>query len=148
MSKRLQVYEAEGLVVTFDPSVCVHSAVCLRTLPAVFDVRERRWVRLENADADTVAAAVAQCPSGALQAVRLGRGREGAAPAADPAAAPAVTIGVKANGPLLVRGPVRIIKEDETVVVKQSCSLCRCGATGTAPFCDGSHNRIGFKSPS
>jgi uncharacterized protein YndB with AHSA1/START domain len=40
-------------------------------LPAVFDVRRKRWVRPELAPAADVAAQVARCPSGALQ-YRLG----------------------------------------------------------------------------
>lgn len=70
MGKRLQTYEAPGITVTFDPNVCVHSAVCLRGLSAVFDVRHQRWIQLEHASPDEVAAQVARCPSGALQATR------------------------------------------------------------------------------
>jgi uncharacterized Fe-S cluster protein YjdI len=65
--KRLQVYETPEIVVTFDPTVCIHSGVCLRGLPAVFDVKLRRWIRPEAALAADVAAQVARCPSGALQ---------------------------------------------------------------------------------
>jgi putative acetyltransferase len=35
--KRIQTYSAPGITVTFDPNVCIHSGVCLATLPAVFD---------------------------------------------------------------------------------------------------------------
>jgi uncharacterized Fe-S cluster protein YjdI len=41
--------------------------VCVRGLPAVFDIKRRRWVAPEAAPADEVAAQVARCPSGALQ---------------------------------------------------------------------------------
>jgi len=67
MAKRLQTYEADEVVVTFDPNICIHSGVCARTLPAVFDPKVKRWVRPEKASADAVMAAVAKCPSGALQ---------------------------------------------------------------------------------
>ena len=66
-TKRLQTYETPEIVVTFDPNLCVHSGVCLRGLPMVFDVRRRQWVRPELASAAEVAAQVARCPSGALQ---------------------------------------------------------------------------------
>ena len=66
-SKRLQTYETGEIVVTFDPAVCVHSAICVRGLPAVFDVNRKRWVRPEAAPAAEVAAQVERCPSGALQ---------------------------------------------------------------------------------
>ena len=69
--KRLQVYEAGGVRVTFDPNICRHTGVCLRTLPAVFDVSRTHWIRPELSDPDTVIAAVERCPSGALQATRL-----------------------------------------------------------------------------
>jgi len=65
--KRLQVYETPEIVVTFDPTVCIHSGVCVRGLPAVFDVKRKRWIRPEAAPAADVAAQVARCPSGALQ---------------------------------------------------------------------------------
>ena len=65
--KRLQVYETPDVTVTFDPNVCRHTGVCLRGLPAVFDVREKRWLRPERATAAEVIAQVARCPSGALQ---------------------------------------------------------------------------------
>jgi uncharacterized Fe-S cluster protein YjdI len=67
MSKRLQVYETSDITVTFDPSVCIHSGVCVRGLPAVFDVNRKRWIRPELAPPGDVAAQVARCPSGALQ---------------------------------------------------------------------------------
>lgn len=70
MTKRLQTYDTEGITVTFDPNICAHSGVCFRTLPEVFDPRLHRWVRPENASPEAVAAAVAKCPSGALQATR------------------------------------------------------------------------------
>lgn len=67
MEKRKQSYESEKITVTFDPNICIHSAVCVKTLPEVFDVSKRRWVQPENADATEVAATVKRCPSGALQ---------------------------------------------------------------------------------
>jgi uncharacterized Fe-S cluster protein YjdI len=70
--KRLQTYTAPGITVTFDPNVCIHSAICLNSLPAVFDVSRRKWVKADAASAEEVAAAVRKCPSGALQ-VTLGK---------------------------------------------------------------------------
>ena len=67
MSKRLQTYETDEIVVTFDPNLCRHTGVCLRGLPLVFDVRRKRWIQPEHAPAAEVAAQVARCPSGALQ---------------------------------------------------------------------------------
>ena len=65
---QLQVYESGDIRVTFDATVCQHSGVCLRTLPAVFDVSRTRWVHPEAASAQNVFTAVAKCPSGALKA--------------------------------------------------------------------------------
>ena len=67
MSNRLQVYETPDITVTFDPTVCRHTGICVRGLPAVFDVSRKRWVRPEAATPEAVAQQVARCPSGALQ---------------------------------------------------------------------------------
>jgi len=67
MTKRLQSWEGDDIVVTFDPNECIHSGECIRGLPQVFDVRLKRWIRPENAPAGQVADQVRRCPSGALQ---------------------------------------------------------------------------------
>lgn len=67
MTKREQSYASEKITVTFDPNICIHSAVCLRGLPEVFDISKRRWVQPENAEVDKVVDTVKRCPSGALR---------------------------------------------------------------------------------
>ena len=67
MGKPVQTYETENIVVTFDPNVCIHSGVCVRGLPQVFDVKRKRWVQPESAAADDVAGQITKCPSGALK---------------------------------------------------------------------------------
>jgi len=76
-SKRVQSYETPEITVTFDPNVCIHSGVCARGLPLVFDVKRKRWVRPELAPAADVAAQIDRCPSGALQYIM--KKRDGAA---------------------------------------------------------------------
>lgn len=71
MPRRTQVYETREITVTFEPDLCIHSGVCVRGLPAVFDVRRSRWVRPELGVAAEIAAQVQRCPSGALK-YRLG----------------------------------------------------------------------------
>ena len=68
--RRLQTYDAPGITVTFDPNICRHGGDCVRGLPAVFDVRRKRWIRPEAATIDEVVAQVGRCPSGALQCKR------------------------------------------------------------------------------
>jgi uncharacterized Fe-S cluster protein YjdI len=70
MGTRLQTYEGNGITVTFDPAICTHSARCVRGLPAVFDTSRKKWIDVSAADSEVIAAQVARCPSGALQAVR------------------------------------------------------------------------------
>ena len=54
--KRLQTYQTDAIVVTFDPSVCTHSGLCVRGLSAVFNIRQKRWIRPEHASPAEVAA--------------------------------------------------------------------------------------------
>jgi CDGSH-type Zn-finger protein len=54
------------------------------------------------------------------------------------------------DGPLLVRGPVRIQDQDgrEIVVEREVVALCRCGKSRTRPLCDGTHKLARFRAPS
>jgi uncharacterized Fe-S cluster protein YjdI len=85
MSRKLQVYETPEITVTFEPAICRHTGVCVRGLPAVFDVRRKRWVAPEAAPPEEVHAQVARCPSGALKSYKPG---EFVAPPREDRAAP------------------------------------------------------------
>ncbi|HEU4677081.1 MAG TPA: CDGSH iron-sulfur domain-containing protein [Motilibacteraceae bacterium] len=53
------------------------------------------------------------------------------------------------DGPLVVRGDVRITAPDGTVVDpgRETFALCRCGRSRRKPFCDGSHLAARFRAP-
>ena len=58
-------------------------------------------------------------------------------------------INVFPNGPLKISGNF-VIKDGQgkefDLAGRTAISLCRCGFSENKPFCDGSHNRKGFKS--
>lgn len=50
------------------------------------------------------------------------------------------------SGPLWVRGGIEVESADGAVYeVRNRQTLCRCGASGNKPFCDGSHITVGFR---
>lgn len=60
----------------------------------------------------------------------------------------AVEIAIRENGPYMVRGRVEVVGSDGHRIARiEKASLCRCGASGDKPFCDGSHRKIGFTKP-
>ncbi|MCC8407810.1 (4Fe-4S)-binding protein [Mucilaginibacter sp. UR6-1] len=59
-------YPNGEVTILWKPELCIHSAVCVRTLPAVYDPKARPWIRPENAAGGELIAQVAKCPSGAL----------------------------------------------------------------------------------
>jgi len=59
------------------------------------------------------------------------------------------TIKVLQNGPYLVQGDdVAFVDWNGATykVAKRPVALCRCGASTTKPFCDGTHSKVGFKA--
>ena len=63
-------YREGNLVVRFDADVCVHCGNCVKGLPDVFKPGRKPWIDLTKATLEAIEAQVAQCPSGALSAVR------------------------------------------------------------------------------
>ncbi len=63
-----------------------------------------------------------------------------------------VKITVKRNGSYRVEAPagtVELVDADGNsydLAGKESFSLCRCGASATKPFCDGTHKSIAFQA--
>jgi len=57
-----------------------------------------------------------------------------------------ITISLIKDGPITFRGRLRLHNQFGQECVKMRGSLCRCGQSASKPFCDGSHERTGFKS--
>lgn len=71
----------------------------------------------------------------------------------------AIRITVTENGPYAVTGGPPLSRQaigtnaagesvewvaGESIPVRESCFLCRCGQSSTKPFCDGTHAKVGF----
>lgn len=136
---KIREYEGQGIVVRYDVLRCIHAAECVDGLRAVFDPQRRPWVDASAGAPDEIAAVVARCPSGALHFHRTDGGGEEEAPDQD-------VIKVEANGPLYVTGRLEVKDDRGRVLCTDSrVALCRCGASENKPFCDNSHQRIGFE---
>lgn len=59
-----------------------------------------------------------------------------------------ITISCIKDGPITFRGRLRLHNQFGQECVKLRGSLCRCGHSANKPFCDGSHERVGFRTQS
>jgi 3-phenylpropionate/trans-cinnamate dioxygenase ferredoxin subunit len=63
-----------------------------------------------------------------------------------------ITITIRKDGPYLITGDdvaqVSLVDHEGNAVVPKgkNIALCRCGASTTKPFCDGTHSKIGFRA--
>lgn len=138
MEKR---YTGEAIDVTYDAGRCIHVAECIRRLHTVFDTTRRPWVLPDAGSADSIAATILTCPSGALHYERKDGGAAEPIPEHN-------TIRLVKNGPLYLHGDFTIVNgAGELVLNDTRVSLCRCGASAHKPFCDNSHRTVGFESP-
>jgi CDGSH-type Zn-finger protein len=59
----------------------------------------------------------------------------------------ATKITINSNGSIRVEGDFEIVDPSGTpfgLAGRTAIGLCRCGQSANKPFCDGSHNRVGF----
>lgn len=59
-------YSNGEINVVWKPERCMHSGICVRGLPAVFNVARKPWVKMDEATTEEIRAQVELCPSGAL----------------------------------------------------------------------------------
>lgn len=55
-----------------------------------------------------------------------------------------LTIRARPDGPLICTGPLVVTGTDGRAAYAETTFLCRCGASGNKPYCDGTHKKIGF----
>ena len=132
---RADIFQGEGAVITDDLSICSKAGYCKDRFTGV-------WQMLGSTDPavrDRMKRMVELCPSG-----RLAWSESVGAPEQEPEYEP--EIAVFRNGPLFVRGGVRVVGSDgEPYEVRNRQALCRCGYSRNKPFCDGSHAIVGFR---
>ena len=60
-----------------------------------------------------------------------------------------VTVTPYRDGPILVRGPYKLVDGDGRTIAthRKTIALCRCGRSSIHPLCDGMHKKIGFTAP-
>lgn len=138
MAKKKEYSNGEVTVV-WQPEICIHSGVCFRGLPRVFQPRVRPWIKIDAASTESIVDQVKACPSGALSYYRNGE--------VDTIEESLETqIVVRKNGPLLIHGTLRVTHNDGTEEIKNKITaFCRCGGSSNKPFCDGSHIKNNFK---
>jgi uncharacterized Fe-S cluster protein YjdI len=66
MSQKTFKYPNGEITVVWKPDVCMHSAICFKGLPGVFDPRRRPWIDMSQSDTQKIIDQVRKCPSGAL----------------------------------------------------------------------------------
>src|SRR5258706_2861080 len=102
MEQRNRKYSGEKIDVTYDAVRCIHAEECIKRLHAVFDTSKRPWVQPDAGLADSIAATILQCPSGALHYERKDGGEIEPIPAHN-------TIRLTMNGSLYLRGDFTIV---------------------------------------
>jgi uncharacterized Fe-S cluster protein YjdI len=138
-------YTNGEVTVIWQPKLCIHSAICAKGLPGVFDPKRRPWVDMTKAETQQIIDQVRQCPSGALSYLL----NDTASNAADKIVAEAATIlkvEVAPNGPYLIKTKCLIVHSNGKEEIKTgTVALCRCGASANKPYCDGQHKKIDFE---
>jgi uncharacterized Fe-S cluster protein YjdI len=59
-------YQKENVTVIWKPELCIHSGICAKGLPNVFNPRRRPWIELTHEEVETIKEQIKKCPSGAL----------------------------------------------------------------------------------
>ena len=133
-------YFGKNITIHDNRKLCSHSAECLRNLGSVFNLEQRPWINPERASIESIVETVKKCPSGALSYSIDGEEHRDQAHRTP-------TIIVDKNGPYRIEGSIDLIGVENWGIgaSKEHYTLCRCGASNTKPFCDGSHISIKFR---
>ncbi len=62
----IKKYSAGKLDVVWKPTKCIHAGECVKTLPQVYNPKEKPWIKPENATHEEIMTQISKCPSGAL----------------------------------------------------------------------------------
>jgi uncharacterized Fe-S cluster protein YjdI len=140
MEEKIEKQYSNGEVtVVWQPDLCIHSAMCVRGLPQVFNTREKPWINIKGAGTDAIIQQVSKCPSGALSYFKNEN-------QTNEVTEKETIIEVTKNGPIMVYGNLTVKHTDGTETKKNRVTaFCRCGGSSNKPYCDGTHRKINFE---
>ena len=134
---KIKQYNKGSLTINWEPAKCIHSGICVRSLPRVYNPNSRPWIKPENASIEDLKAQIDKCPSGALTYDHN---------EIITAAESEIYVEIKDNGPLLIKGKVLVSHPSGNVEQHDKITaFCRCGGSQNKPYCDGAHRKIDFK---
>ena len=59
-------YTNGEITIKWQPKLCQHAGVCVKTLPRVYNPKVSPWIKIENASTEELKKQISNCPSGAL----------------------------------------------------------------------------------
>jgi uncharacterized Fe-S cluster protein YjdI len=162
ISKGERKYTNGEITVYWKPEACIHATYCFRELIEVFDPGRRPWVDMQGAPTGRIIEVVNMCPTEALtwkwndeamnkeigtdqtNHIKFRRPELMVEEAAREEGTP-VTVKIMPDGPIVIKGTFDLIsKGNKKEITDSLISICRCGASGIQPYCDGQHRKIGF----
>lgn len=136
----IKEYTKGDFTVVWKPRRCIHSEICVKILPEVYNPNEKPWIKAENASIDELKDQINKCPSGALSYYLKNESKKSTDTMSE-----GTKVEVMANGPLLVHGHLEITGSDGKKENKErTTAFCRCGASNNKPYCDGTHKKVDF----
>ena len=123
-------YANQDITVVWKPDICIHSEICARGLPKVFDPNRKPWIDVDQASSEDIEAQVNQCPSGAISIKSTG---------VTTTEETTAKVQLMAGGPLILKGTCEIVDEEGNTQQKKNAAFCRCTKSANFPYCDGSH---------
>lgn len=132
-------YTNGEVTVVWEAAKCIHSGICVKGSPEVFQPNERPWVKIDASPTDEIVETVKKCPSGALS-YYMNNGEDKTAQSME------TKVEVLENGPLLVYGTLKVTHKDGKEETKnKTTAFCRCGLSHNKPYCDGTHVKKDFR---
>jgi CDGSH-type Zn-finger protein/uncharacterized Fe-S cluster protein YjdI len=132
----VETVRGEKLELDFEARRCIHSRFCVTWAPNVFLANVKGpWLYPDAMPVEQLVEVAHACPSGAIRYRRLDGGPAEPVP-------PVNLASVREGGPYAFRGELQI----DGSPAGFRATLCRCGASKSKPYCDGSHHEIGFNA--
>lgn len=123
-------YSNGDITIKWAPEKCIHSGICLRGLPKVFNLKQRPWINAVAATSEEIVSLVRECPSKALS-IKGVKFKE--------KVNEEVHVELIPGGPLIIKGGATVYERKKETVIKETVSFCRCKRSKNFPYCDGTH---------